>query len=83
MSEKVFEDLQVMYIAVHKETKAILIGAKGQYAFNSQGTLARSMGITLGYAASKKGVRPKDLYDIHEIHVCTETQQAFYKGDTE
>ncbi|MED3182038.1 hypothetical protein P4305_18710 [Bacillus thuringiensis] len=47
-----------IYIAVHKETKELLTGAKGQAAFEDRNFLGRSMGQT----KNKKGT-----YDVIEL----------------
>lgn len=58
-----------LYIAINKETGNVMSGANGQYAYADPGTLKRSIGQAYGYAAGKKGVKPRDLYDIISVDV--------------
>lgn len=59
--------MTTIYVAINKETGAVMSGAKEQYAFGNTNTLRRSLGQAYGYSAMKEGKKPLDLYDIHEI----------------
>ena len=60
-----------IFVAVNKETRKIIPGAKGQYAFDNEASLGRSLGQTLGWIAGKEGKKPKDLYDIMKFDLFT------------
>lgn len=61
--------MNIIYVAISKKTGGVMSGAKGQYAFGDKGSLGRSVGQNYAYEARKQGIKPKDMYDIHEIDV--------------
>ena len=61
--------MDTILVAISKETGEVLSGARGQYAYGDISRLRKSMGQELSYAAKLEGVRPKDLYSIHEIDI--------------
>lgn len=59
----------IIYIAVNKKTGKVMVGAKGQYAFGDVATLGRSVGQNYRYEAKQAGIKPKEMYSVHEIDV--------------
>lgn len=58
-----------LYIAMDKETGAVLSGAKGQYAFRDVGTLRRSMVHSLKIRSLKEGKKASDFYDACKFNI--------------
>lgn len=57
----------IVYVAINKETKQVIGGAKEQYAFKNKGTLRRSVHHSLKWIAEREGIKPSDMYEIHEL----------------
>ena len=57
----------MLYFALDKKTGEIIRGARGQIVFPDESYLCRSLGNKLAREASKKGVKPSDLYIIRSI----------------
>jgi hypothetical protein len=57
----------VIYVAISKESGNVLSGMKGQHAYGDINSLKKSMGQSLSYTAKRNGVKPMDLYSIHEV----------------
>lgn len=62
-----------IYIAIHKETKELLTGAKGQAAFLDRNFLGRSMGQT----GNKKGTYDVVEFDSQELIRTAMNEQEF------
>ena len=58
-----------LYIAINKESGNVMSGNNGQYAYVEPGTLKRSIGQAYSWSAGKKGIKPRDLYDIISVDV--------------
>jgi len=61
--------MSTIFVAIDDDTGEVLSGASGQYAYGNVSRLRKSMGQELSYAAKLDGVRPKDLYSVHEIDI--------------
>jgi len=61
--------MSTIFVAIDKDTGEVLSGASGQYAYGHVSSLRRSMGQELSYAAKVEGVKPQDLFSIHEIDI--------------
>lgn len=69
-----------MFIAIDKETKGFAQSMDGCFAFASREELSEALLIKYGFKAIMEGGYPHDHYDVHEIRLCTETQQIHFKG---
>ena len=61
--------MSTIFVATDDDTGEVLSGARGQYAYGNVSRLRKSMGQELSYAAKVDGVKPQDLYSIHEIDI--------------
>lgn len=59
----------LIYVAISKESKNLIIGQNGQSAFSDPGALNKSLAYKLRYQARQKGVKARELYSVHEIDV--------------
>jgi hypothetical protein len=66
-----------IYVAISKDTGAVMTGAKGQHAFSHAGSLNSSMSQQFWnkQEAKNKGVKVRDLYDVF---VLTNEQIEYY-----
>lgn len=61
----------IIYVAINKETKDVINGVNGQYAYGTVGNLRKSMTHRLRWLAKSKGVKASELYSVLEIDVAT------------
>lgn len=65
------------YVAISKKTGSVISGARGQKVFDDAGTLRKSIGqdYWIQSQAREQGVKPKDLYDVHEFELNLEDNE--------